>query len=523
MLETFKRNPAAGLVGAKLVYPNGVLQEAGGAVYNDASAANLGNGMDPGHPDYTYLREVDYCSGAGIMIPRRLFFDLGGFDRRYSPCYYEDADLAFKVREAGYKVYYQPAAEIGHYEGISCGRDMASGPKQNQERNRLVFFERWAAKLAGQPAPGGDAVPRRGGKRILVVEHHLPQPDRNAGTMRMDRLLRMMAEAGHRVTLMPDDLEGVGGYTESLEQAGVRVPRKPYVNNVETWLRENAARHDIVVLSRLGIARKYLQTIRAAAPAAKIIYDTVDLHFMRDQGEAELRDDDALRERARQTKAEEIFLIEAADCTWVVSAAERETLRREAPSAKVEVVTLPYELHGSATPFAERRDLLFIGGFSHAPNIDAVRFFMTEIWPLIEGRAPGVKLYIIGADPPEEVRAFGAENVIVTGFVPEVRGYFDRVRLSVAPLRFGAGVKGKINQSMSHGVPVVATTVAIEGMQLRPNEEVLVADEPADFAARVAEVYNQEALWSRVSESGLRATQRLYSVEAVRERLLGSL
>ncbi|NOT96983.1 MAG: glycosyltransferase family 2 protein, partial [Nitrospira sp.] len=123
LVRTFLTFPLAGLVGAKLIYPNGKLQEAGGVIWNDGSGWNYGRYDDPDKPEYSYLREVDYCSGACIMLPRELFWAVGGFDELFAPAYGEDSDLAFKVRQAGRKVLYQPESEVIHFEGVSSGTD----------------------------------------------------------------------------------------------------------------------------------------------------------------------------------------------------------------------------------------------------------------------------------------------------------------------------------------------------------------------------------------------------------------
>ncbi len=212
-------------------------------------------------------------------------------------------------------------------------------------------------------------------------------------------------------------------------------------------------------------------------------------------------------------------LIEQVDETWVVSPIEQQLLHEKWPSKSVQLVSNIVDVSGSRTPFALRRDYLFIGGFQHRPNIDAVLFFAQKICPLVSEHLPDAKSYVIGDKAPPEIVALATERIVVAGLQTDVRPFFDRVKLSVAPLRFGAGVKGKINQSMAFGVPVVATSVAVEGTELRDREEILVADEPADFAQALIELYESEELWKRLSENGIRKTRALYSTEAAREKL----
>jgi GT2 family glycosyltransferase/glycosyltransferase involved in cell wall biosynthesis len=522
LLNTFVEEPEAGIVGSKLVYPDGRLQEAGCITWCDASGWNYGKFDDPKKPEYNYLREVDYCSAAALMIPKALFQGVGGFDLRYAPAYYEDTDLAFKVRRDGYKVLYQPLSEIIHYEGATGGTDISSGTKKHQDINRLTFVENWAIELAERPANGDVAFlqkPPAGRKNILVIDHHLPMPDRDSGSLRMFQILKLLHELGHRLTFIPDNLADIPPYTGELQKHGIEVYYHPYIKSVREYVAAHGSKFDVVLLSRCDFARKYILDVRLHAPQSRIIFDTVDLHFLREQREAQLTGDLEARRKALEKQRLEHELIEQADETWVVSSVEQQLLQKELPHASIQVVSNIVDIPGSSTPFALRRDWLFIGSFLHPPNIDAVLFFVEKIYPLVRKRLQDAKFYILGDKAPPEVVALANERIVVTGLQKDVRQFFDSVKLSVAPLRFGAGVKGKINQSMAFGVPVVATTLAVEGMQLTDRKDVLVADEPEDFARVLVELYESEELWNRLSENGVKKTAALYSVEAARQRL----
>jgi GT2 family glycosyltransferase/glycosyltransferase involved in cell wall biosynthesis len=524
LVDTFTTFERVGLVGSKLIYPDGRLQEAGGIVFKDGSGWNYGRFDHPDDPRYDYPREVDYCSGAAILIEKALFDSFGGFDTLYKPAYYEDTDLAFKVRAAGLRVIYQPASKVIHFEGVTGGTDTSSGTKRYQVINQGKFLDRWREALASQPEPTDHAgiwraATHRAQGRILLIDATTPTPDQDSGSVRYINLIRVLRALGWQCTFFADNRAWIERYTEELRALGVEVQFHPWLSDPVAFFRERGAQFDAVMVSRHYVASHYVDLVRQYAPQARLLFDTVDLHYLREQRAAAVAGSEAMARQAEATRNAELDLIRRSDITLVVSPVEQALLAQEVPGARVEVLSNVHEVAGRKAGFEVRKDLWFVGGFQHTPNVDAVEWFVREIWPRVHAELPEAVFHVVGSKMPESLATLKIDGVKLHGFVEDLTPFLDGCRLSVAPLRFGAGVKGKVNQSMAHGQPVVATPIAVEGMAIEAGREALVAETPQDFAGAVVRLYRDPQLWLALSDAGLANIEAHFSFAAAARAL----
>lgn len=519
LIDTLIAKPKAGLVGAKLIYPDGVLQESGGIVWQSADAMNIGRGKDACSPEFNFLREVDYCSGAAIALKTSLWRKLDGFDEHFSPAYYEDTDLAFRVRQAGYKVFVQPLAAVVHFEGVSHGKSIDSGVKQYQKINRENFALRWQNVLATHPQPSSlniNTLISSRQKTILVLDSAVPRPDQDSGSNDTFQYLRALLDFGYHVIFVPQDGLYRGRYTQALQGMGVECWYKPYVESLYHTVQLLKERFDAVLVFRFNVAQELLPALRDFAPHVKVILETVDLHHLRESRFAELTGNPSDYDRAAEVKADELSVIDSVDAVIVLSNHELKLLRDECPGANVHCIPILRELRPPQnTLLSERNSLLFVGGFKHAPNIDGITWFIDEVWPLLVQRGFGRKLVIAGADMPDSLRKLSVPNIEALGFVEDLAPIYARSRATIAPLRYGAGLKGKIISSLAHGVPCVSTTIGVEGSGLLNGRDVLVADSAEGIADAVLKIYESDYVWSKLSENGLRYFRENYSTEAV--------
>ena len=523
LVDTLENNADIGLVGSKLVFPNGKLQEAGGIIFNDGTAANYGKYDDANKPEYNYVRDVDYISGASIMLSKKLWDEIGGFDTNFAPAYCEDSDLAFQVRQHNLRVVYQPLSVVTHYEGVSNGIDVNEGLKKYQIANCDKLFNKWFNEMVNLPNKNTkktdfslrDRISNK--KTILVIDQYVPEFDRDAGSKTTFQYLKMFVKMGFNVKYLGDNFYNKEPYTTIVEQLGIEVLYGPwYANHIFEWILDNKDNIDVAYMNRPHISEKYIDFIKENTNI-KIIYYGHDLHYLREQREYELTNNIRHKFESEKLKKTEYEIMHKANVVYYPSYIEKNEILKNDSKINVKAINAYYYDDIKANYKVNidyRKGLLFIGGFNHRPNVDAVIWFVKEVYPNILNKQQ-IPLTIAGSNPPVEITSLKNQNIKIMGYVSteELNELYNDVKMTIAPLRYGAGIKGKVIEAASKGVPMVTTSVGAEGLT-GYEEFLIVTDDPIKMAELIIKLYNNDAELCKLSNNAIKFINENYSMQA---------
>ena len=535
LLETLEE-PGVGAVVPMYLNENGTLQEAGSVVDSIGHCHMVGRDGDPRDFQYRFRREIDFGSAACMLVPTELFLELGGFDELFSPGYFEDTDLCFRLRERGLRTIYEPRSRVVH---LLHGSGTSESARQRMERHRGLFLERWGERLARRPhvveaaqepsqmlaARDAEAL-----DRFLVIDDRVPYTDRGSGDPRMSRLLGELVALwpSARVTLLAESGRDAERYADPLLREGIEIACPPV--DWQDWFEERRFHYGVVLVSRQQNAERFGGYLRLSQPQALRIFDTEALTFQRLDRLGELlppgKERSEVRAEAARTRESELRAIQEADVVFVVSEDEARFVGEIAPGKPSFVLPGIVEAEPDPPGFDARRDLLFFGGFlagSRSPNLDALTYLVREVLPLFWEKHPDVGLNVVGADMDESVRALEGPRVAIVGYVDDPAEWLARARLLVNPMRFGAGLKQKFLDSLAAGLPFVTTTIGAEGFPLGDVRDSLVADDPAGLAARLDRLYTDRDEWERAQSRLLELARTRFDRASFQRTLLEAM
>lgn len=502
LLKIFEDKEDAVAVGSKLIFPDKKLQEAGCVIFKDGFGLNYGRGGSPFSFDYNYLKEVDYCSGASLLVEKDLFLSLNGFDERFSPAYYEETDLCFRLREFG-KVYYQPKSEVIHFEKTSMKNDNLALINKNRQK----FVEKWQKELSSQSTPEDIFRAKDGSqnrKTLLFVDDGILRYDNNCGNRSSLQYLKLFKDLGFNVKFLAIDYVSTlkdKKYEDAIAELGVEIIDSDE-KKLKKWVKNYAKNIDYVFVNR-PVVWQNLPDFKSFNPKIKVLYQGHDIHYLREKRAYEISGDDKHLKISNQIKAVEEKIWQEADFIYYFSKEEIDKVKLFNKNAKAEVLPL-YLLDNNKTADycpTERSGIIFVGGFSHFPNEDAALWFCKNIFPKVLKKIPEMKLYLVGSNPSEKILSLKSENIVVAGFVEDekLQELNKKIKLSVVPLRFGAGVKGKIIEALYEKIPVITTKIGAEGID-SGGEILVIADEEQDFAQKLIDLYLDDEKLEEISQ-----------------------
>ena len=521
LLLTFDNFDGVGMAGAKLLYPDGRLQEAGGIVWNNGNPWNYGRLANPWDPRFCYARQADYLSGAAVMLPRSVWDDVGGFSDEFAPAYFEDTDLCFKVRDAGYKTFFVPTSIVYHFEGISNGTDVntSTGLKRYQEINRPKFKRKWASAVQNNGDEGTypDLAKDRGILgRVLFIDSQTPKPDIDAGSYATIKEMRLVQSLGYKVTFAASNMAFMGHYDEDLNRLGIETVHAPFYLSIDELLEKRGNEFDIVYITRYYVANHVIPSIRNHAPNVKILFNNCDLHFLRELRIALRNKSPEAMQHAIKVRDEELSIMRQVDVVLSYNEVEHAVITSHNLDS-TKVVKCPWVVETcdpSRIPgFETRVGFAFLGGYGHPPNVEAVEFFVREVMPLLRKRLPCVVFNVYGSSVPTSIKNLASDDVNIIGYVETVDEVYNQNRLFIAPLLTGAGIKGKVLGALSYGIPTVLSPVAAESTGVRDGLECAIAQTPEEWVDAICKLYHDQDAWEAMSRNALEFTQRFYSFE----------
>jgi glycosyltransferase involved in cell wall biosynthesis len=513
-MEMFAASPNAGLLVPMEKQSDGRIRAGYASLVRDGLLRTLSAGAPADHPYHGYRRTIDAASSQLIIIKTACLsqLDISEISRYHTPMY-QLTELIWQLKTQQTEALYEAALCYEH------DRPYPEMTEPDYNHDSRYFYQRWRDKLPTHTATFahlGDLLNPQQQPTVLVIDATLPMFDEDSGSLRLYTLLKIWASLGYRITFIADNLDSQFKYRHALEALGIEVFHGEYRIADAMAYRQ----FDFAFICRVEVGHRYMPFVRLLSPKTVIFYDTVDIHFIREQRQAEIENDPGLVALAQATKRKELYNCKMADNVITVTEDDGYHLQEELPELHFSVIPNIHQLQPlPETSFEQREGLVFIGNYDHPPNEDAVYYFVENVLPKIHANLPNICLYLIGSNMKDKMNALAGDDVKVVGWVDRVEPEFAKRRVFVSYLRYGAGMKGKLGQALSLGLPIVTTTIGAEGMGLVEEETALIADDPASFAEAVCRLYTDSALWEKLSRQGRDYIEQHFGEMAVRDKL----
>lgn len=512
-INTLNRSSDIGAVGGKILLLDGSLQEAGSIIWQDGSCAGYGRNDNPLEPMYMFQRDVDYCSGAFLLTPRSLFQELGGFDNRYEPAYYEETDYCLRLWKYGKRIVYNPNIVIVHYEFASSNNDSEAIDLQNNHRQ--IFLQEHSEFLHPQYLPHSSnqllARSRRSSNpRILFIEDRVPHLTLGSGFPRSNKVLHVLDELGCLITLYPIDLSDQESwndvYLDIPNTIEVMLGGKYGSHGLKKFLNQRQNFYDIIWVSRPSNLHYLINALSKDFSSylhAKIVYDAEAIFALREIRQQQLLGASFTPDQIQMRIEQEINLANVADI--VLSVSDQEKSYFQQTNKIVHVLGHSLNVKPTLSTWQDRKNFLFVGSVfdENSPNSDALSWFISSIFPLIQAKLGKVSFLIAGINRSRSLYNLANESVIFLGVVPDLRPLYAEARVFIAPTRFAAGIPHKVHEAAAYGVPIITTQLIANQLGWQSNIDLIAADVPDHFADACIRLYSDPELWESIRSNAI--------------------
>lgn len=529
LYDTFDLFPSAGIIGSILLNRDFSIQEAGSFIFKHGDGFNFGKNFMMNNFNVNFIRKVSYCSAASILVDAKLYKTVGGFDKDYFPAYYEDVDLAFKFLKLNKYVFCNPSSQVVHFGSVTMGQGSSPIKDRLMSKNKKIFISKWRNLIPNKF--NNISQLRYKNKSIVFFEENLITPKSDAGSLSIFNFAKMFQSLGYEVVFYFQSYDRTSRDYSLLLQHGFQVICEKYdldsISYLKMLLNSNFIYPEILYIARPDFYNKYANVLKKQYPKSLFIFDTVDLHFLRMQRENKILNKTIYPHLSINTmRSIELKNIHHSDFAIIRSKYEMNLLTKEEKITKKKLfnLSLLFPAPERIVEFKNSEGIVFVGNFNHTPNIDALNYFFDQIIVKFSKRLTNINIYIVGKNASKIFRnkVKKLSNPIhFIDFVDDINSFLLKRRLNIAPIRYGAGIKGKIANAFVNGLPTISTEIGFEGMSKAVTKN-LQANDADKFVKLIDDLYFNQSKWTR-SQDLIINYSKIWLLEYNKSRLLEKL